>query len=173
MKLNWKLRRDNIVVLACHHFYRRWVACSTYDSATLDTLIVRRSNFIFLNEIKRFICSMGLLLTAAPDEPLPWLLAPRRYAFFISISVVFTQPGIGRWTSQNARSCESSTLRSSLSRFLSTLLCASALNFNFYQWPGTGKTRIFNVCRERLTCININSHFLENIFWSRAKFSAS
>lgn len=34
------------------------------------------------------------------------------------------QLGIGRKTSQNARSCESNTLRSNLSRFLSTLLCA-------------------------------------------------
>lgn len=74
----------------------------------------------------RVSCSIGLFDNAAPADPDPWLDPPRRYAFLMSISVVFTQPGIGRWTSQKARSCESKTLRSSLSRFLATLLCDSA-----------------------------------------------
>lgn len=38
------------------------------------------------------------------------------------------QFGIGRKTSQNALSCESKTFLSSLSRFLSTLLCAEIRN---------------------------------------------
>lgn len=57
-------------------------------------------------------------------EPDPSDEQPLRYAFLISTSVVLMQLGIGLNTSQNARSCESSTFRSSLSRFLSTLLCA-------------------------------------------------
>lgn len=99
---------------------------ATHASAALDTLIVRRSSFCLRNVIMRVSCSTGFLATEAPDEPVPWLEPPRRYAFLISISVVFTQPGMGRCTSQKARSCESSTLRSSLSRFLATLLCDSA-----------------------------------------------
>lgn len=98
----------------------------TYDSATFDTFTVRRSNFCFRNVISLLNCSARLLLNDAPAEPDPWLDAPWRYAFLISISVVLTAPIIGRCTSQNARSCESNTLRSNLSRFLSTLLCASA-----------------------------------------------
>uniref|UniRef100_A0A6B0UC67 Putative secreted protein n=1 Tax=Ixodes ricinus TaxID=34613 RepID=A0A6B0UC67_IXORI len=71
-----------------------------------------------------------------------------RQAFLMSISVVFTQPGTGLCTSQNALSWLSSTFRSNLSLFLSTLACASA-------------------------CMKMNSHLRENIFWSRARFSAS
>lgn len=55
---------------------------------------------------------------------------------------------IGRCTSQKALSWLSRTFLSSLSLFLSTLLCASA-------------------------CIKINSHFRENIFCNLARFSAS
>lgn len=76
-------------------------------------------------------------------EPDPNDDPPFRYAFLISTSVVLIQFGIGLSkkkqlntiismlidnihlkTSQNARSCESKTFLSSLSRFLSTLLCA-------------------------------------------------
>uniref|UniRef100_A0A182TFB1 Uncharacterized protein n=1 Tax=Anopheles melas TaxID=34690 RepID=A0A182TFB1_9DIPT len=120
----------------------------TYDSATLETLIVRRSSFCLSRAIVLAIVSAGLLWAAVPADPDPSDEAPFRYAFLMSISVVLTQPGIGRCTSQNARSCESSTLRSSLSRFLSTLLCASA-------------------------CMKMNSHLRENIFCSLARFSAS
>lgn len=49
-----------------------------------------------------------------------------RQSLRISSSVVFTQPGGGRWRSQNARSCDSKTNRSTLSRFLSTFASASA-----------------------------------------------
>lgn len=147
-------------------------AKDTYDSAAFDTFIVLRSSFCLRNVISLLICSTGLLLSAAPAEPEPWLDAPRRYAFLISISVVFTQPGIGRCTSQNARSCESSTFRSNLSRFLSTLLCASA----YYETRIAISCVLDQFCEGKchlFTCINMNSHFLENIFCKRAKFSAS
>lgn len=42
-------------------------------------------------------------------------------SFLMSISVVLTQPGTGRWTSQNALSWLSNTFLSILSLFLSTL----------------------------------------------------
>ena len=48
-------------------------------------------------------------------------VAVLRMTFLTSNSVVLTQPGGGRNTSQKARSCVSNILRSGLSRFLSTL----------------------------------------------------